>query len=257
MKTLAAKFLPPEFLDLLPNWWPVVVIGIIIFVILRSLQKQRTKAIRLDPHRLALHQVMLNLGCDVSRAEELLKTYDGDANKAIMDIKMGVTAVPAYVDPNLPGFGGEIREFKVDPECLSFVDHNQQTHSFPFTGACFLAIGVLESHQRVDNQGFVDAPRGKPHAQLLLSWPEGWKRYVLNASRLNYKDLGERKQSTATRNFQLLMGDIKTHSKALLTDRSVEPFLRELKAPKYESLVEFEKAVLVSVASSDCNSGQE
>ena len=251
MKSLAAKFLPAEFLDMLPNWWPVVVVGFVVFVILRFFQQRRMRAIRLDPHRLALHQVMLNLGCDVSRAEELLKSYNGDANKAIMDIKMGVTAVPKYVDPSLPSFGGEIRELKVEPDALVFVDHNDQTHSFPFHQACFLAIGVLQSNQRLDNQGLVDAPRGKPHAQLLLSWPEGWKRYVLNSSRLNYQDLGERKQSTASRNFQVLMGDLKERSSAMLTDRSVEPFLRELKAPKYESLVEFEKGVLQSLAALD------
>ncbi len=215
----------------------------------KMLVTRRPKAPALDAETLAVHQIKMNLGCNGEQARRLLKTYNGDANQAIMDVKTGRTVLPGEeVSGDLPQYAGQLRLIRAGADSVLLVDHNDQSHTFGPDLRALLVVGILDSDQRPNKEGLGDAARGRVHAQLFVSASDGWKRFRVEASKLNYTHLGDRMHNQASRNFHEVVDELVKGAPNLHQDSSVEVFLSQRRAPIHTSQAALEKAALDAFA---------
>lgn len=232
---------------LVKQYWPALLAIAVVALIVRGMfGRKRQPTPVMDPESLAIHQIKMNLGCNSQQARLLLQTYSGDANQAIMDVKTGRAVLPGEdLAGDLPQFAGQIK--KIQGKTLT--DHQEQTYTLAAETSGLLVVGILESDQRPNKEGLGDAARGRMHGQFFLSTEQGWKRFRIEASKLNYTHLGERLHNQAARNFHEVVGELTESAPRLVKDRSVESFLAERRAPIHTSLAAFEKVALDAFAS--------
>lgn len=228
-------------MDWLHRWWPAMAfLAVAYFGFLYITGNRRGAISKLDSVSLPLHEIQASLGCSEAQAKRLLAVYGGNSTKAIHEIKTGKAVMPGQEVSDLALFGGEFSSFTPGDGSLSITtgDGGQAQVSTAEPG--FLFLGVADPEQRPDSLGNARADRGPTYGQLFLKKDGQWLRFLMNARRMDYTALAERKQNTAIRNFRTVLEDLLQALPHLQKDLGVDRFLGELRAPHFKSLADLE-----------------
>lgn len=227
--------------DFFDEWWPVVLFVAVAYMGLSFiLRRWRSPRRQLDSLSFAVHEIQTTLACTEQQAKKLLAVYQGNSAKAINEIKTGRAVLPGEEVSNLARFGGEFRSFELRPEGFCVQTHDGGESVLPLEAESFLALGVIDREQRPDAQGQARADRGKTYGQLFWKVDGDWKRFLLDASRMNYLWLGDKKENSAIRNFRLFLREFKESVPNLKVHQSVESFEANLRSTHYRNLAELE-----------------
>lgn len=225
----------------LEQWWPALGLILLIYFAVRFvLRRMGHPPQKLDSLTFARHQIQTSLGCSDKQANKLLVLYSGNAAKAIHEVKTGKALLPGTECSDIAHFGGEAKSFVVDSEGLLLQTQDSQTQRLELTHKALLFLGVVDADQRPDKTGLARADRGHTYAQLYWKEPAGWKRFLLNSTRMDYYDLGEQKQSSAIRNFLVVLEALLQAAPNIESDGSLGTLKSELRAPHYKTVVDFE-----------------
>lgn len=234
---------PHPIIQALYDWWPALALVAVAYLGLRFISGASRRTPKLQGIEYDLHQITTTLACSEHQARTLLSTYNGNATKAIHDIKTGKAVLPGAEFKEIARYAGDVKSFLLDRESFGLTTRSDQQFSLDPDGPGVLVLGVVDPRGRADNQGLARADRGNTCAQLFWKSDDGWLRFLMDSARMDYFVLGDRKQNAAIRNFKLVLEDLIQSTKdALLVDSSVIPFLDELHAPLYKSLAEFDAA---------------
>jgi hypothetical protein len=228
-------FAIPGFQD----WWPVLVIAAVVYLMLRFIsgQSRRSKLVGISSD---IHQVTTTLACTEHQARALLATYNGNTAKAISDVKTGRAVLPGSEFKELARYEGDVKSFRLEPATFGIVTRDDKPVFLDPDGDGLLVLGVVNPEGRTDRDGLTRADRGNTYAQLFWKTEDGWLRFLMDSSRLDYFVLGERKQNVAIRNFKVVIEDLIESSQGLQVHESVQPFLSDLQATNYRSLADLD-----------------
>ena len=230
----------PFLLDWFQQWWPALVLGLIVYFGLNFILKPRSAKQEVDALQVSRNEIMSSLFCTEQQANQLLAIYGGNSAKAIHEIKTGRAVMPGMEVSDVAVFGGEFRSFSVAETDFKLETHDGRSEFLDATADALLVVGVVDPEQRADAQGTGRADRGKAHAQLFWRRGESWNRFLLTSTRLDYSVLGEQKENSGIRNFRLLIAELPKQSPNIRTDSSAQRLHDELRAPLYKSLADFE-----------------
>lgn len=228
--------------DWFSRWWPVLGFGLLLYWGVRMLTRGKKQTRVVNDVSMAVSEIRTTLACSEQQARALLAAYGGNSAKAIMEVKTGKADLPGQEVEDVAEYGGELRSFEVKGGTLEVHTHDGGNRQVSLSDKAMLFIGVVDPEQRADNHGLARADRGPTYGQLYWSTPNGWVRFVLNATRINYFILGDNKVNSGIRNFRLVVEMMKEQFPHLLCDDSVTPLVGNLKAPHYRKPAGFEAA---------------
>lgn len=226
-----------QIVQFLYDWWPALLLGLVAYQGIRYLTRALGRKPALQGIAQDVHQVMTTLACSEHQAHRLLSTYNGNAAKAINDVKTGRAVLPGAEFKELAQYVGDVKSFLLESPEFGIITRNDQQFLLDPQAPGLLILGVVNPEAR---PGLGRADRGDLYAQLF--WPENdqWLRFLLEARRLDYFSLGERKQNAAFRNFRTVLEDLIARTPNLKLDPSVESFLSEVQTPVYKKLADLD-----------------
>ena len=231
--------LEPLF-DFFYEWWPVALfLAVAYFGFSFILRRWRSPRRQLDSLSFAVHEIQTTLACTEQQAKKLLAIYQSSA-KAINEVKTGRAVLPGEEVSNLARFGGEFRSFELGAEGVCLKTHDGGERLLALEAESFLVLGVIDPEQRPDAQGQARADRGKTYGQLFWEVEGEWQRFLLDASRMNYLWLGDKKENSAIRNFRLFLREFQESVPKLKPHQSLESFEASLRTTHYRTLAELE-----------------
>ena len=221
------------------QWWPVLALAAVVYLALRFIsgQSRRSKLVGISSD---VHQITTTLACTEHQARALLATYNGNTAKAISDIKTGRAVLPGSEFKELARYEGDVKSFRLEPATFGIITREDKPVFLDPDGEGLLVLGVVNPEGRIDRDGLAQANRGKTYAQLFWKTDDGWLRFLMDSSRLDYFVLGDRKQNVAIRNFKTVIEDLVKSSQGLQVHESVQPFLSDLRATNYRSLADLD-----------------
>lgn len=225
----------------LAQWWPALALLLVAYWAIKFLVRSSRKVVTpLDKSGLTIHQICTTLACTEQQAKKLLAIYDGNVSKAIQDVKTGKAVLPGSGVSDLARFGGEFKRFEVTAEGIVIHAQDGSESCFSPESKAFLCLGVVDRSQRPDKLGLGRADRGQAFGQLFWELDGEWHRFLMNASRMDYFDLGERKQNSSVRNFRVILGDLRSQIGNLVVSTPLEAFEEDLRLPLYTELTDLE-----------------
>lgn len=230
----------PFLLAWLQQWWPALVLGLIVYFGLNFILKPRSAKQQVDALELSRNEIITTLSCTEQQANQLLAIYEGNSAKAIHEVKTGKAVMPGMEVSDVAVFGGEFRSFSTEGGEFKLETHDGRSEFLEGAADALLVVGVVDPAQRADTEGTGRADRGKAHAQLFWRRGETWTRFLLTSTRLDYSVLGDKKENSGIRNFRLLIAELPSQSPNIRTDSSTQHLQDELRAPLYKSLADFE-----------------
>ena len=228
----------------LQQWWPALLLAFIAYQGLKFITKRSRSTPKLNDISYDIHQIRTTLACSELQARNLLSTYNGNAARAIHEVKTGKVVLPGAELESVARFQGEAKSFLLEPSRFGVLCRDGSETLLDPTAPALLILGVVDPEGRADNQGLQRADRGTTYGQLFWRDGETWLRFLLDASRMDYFHLGERKQNSAIRNFKIVLEDLAAASSGLKQDTSVAPFLLEFRAPHYAKLADLDAAAV-------------
>jgi hypothetical protein len=239
VKTISMD-IPAPMIQGFHDWWPAAAILVVVYFGLRFISRQSRGRPKLEGVSYDVHQITTTLACTDHQARTLLATYNGNAAKAINEIKTGRAVLPGSEFKELARYEGDVKSFRLEQATFGLLTRNDEKVFLDPDGEGLLVLGVVNPKGRADQHGLSRADRGKVYGQLFWKTEDGWLRFLMDSKRMDYVVLGDRKQNVAIRNFQLIVEDLVTNSKSLQVHESVQPFLSDLQAPLYRNLAELD-----------------
>lgn len=221
---------------------PLVFFAVVLFLALRFLffALRPKPGVPTTRHGMGVEQIRATLACSEEQARTLLKMYQGDTAKAIQEVKTGKATLPGASPLMTAIYGGDVKSFGALPEgAFGLLTHDGRELTLGAEEPSLLVLGVVDQEQRPDIDGYGRADRGRTYGQLFWMVGGTWQRFLLDASRLDYTVLGEKKENSGIRNFRLLVGSLREALPNLTIDTSVEA-LEGLRAPLYRKLADFD-----------------
>ena len=228
----------------LQQWWPALLLAFIVYQGLKFIFRRSRSTPKLDSISYDIHQIRTTLACSEIQARNLLSTYNGNAAKAIHEVKTGKVVLPGAELDAVARFEGEAKSFLLEPPRFGVLCRDGSQVILDPEAPALLVLGVVDPEGRADNQGMHRADRGKTFAQLFWRSDDRWVRFLLDSSRMDYFYLGDRKQNSAVRNFKLIIDGPASASSGLKLHSSVEPFLLEFRAPYYSRLSDLDASAV-------------